>query len=466
MSRAGLSEEEVTQRLIRLRNLEYLYGNQKKRITRLEKQIRLLKEENRLLCLENTEYKKTITDLSLQVEELRTIVFGKKKNPVDVDDVTPPQEKVTRTKNSYKRPVPKDSEVTEVVHHPWKPCACGAELVNQKEITFYEEDIPLPATKIVRKHSAHKGYCTQCKKYTASTPLPTRRVTLGQNVRKYTCYLSTVCRLSFSQIQELLQDTYSIHISEGEIVAILRKESTHLLPLYEELKTKIRGEPVIHLDETGWKVLTRSEKSFAWVMSSTTSNESIFLVGESRGKGNVEKLTGENYKGTVVTDDYNAYHSLTHHQLCFAHLIRKWRDLAVSSELSDEQKLHCREEYEKLMIFYRDLEMGRDASRYNDYAAMLHEIAQLRPLDPKKLIRYKMTLKKNIPNYLTCLSDSRIPLTNNQAERSLRHLVLKRKISFGSLTKKTADTLAVLLSVIMSLKQRHQTNFFGEYLRV
>ncbi|MBI5401108.1 MAG: transposase [Candidatus Yonathbacteria bacterium] len=29
--------------------------------------------------------------------------------------------------------------------------------------------------------------------------------------------------------------------------------------------------------------------------------------------------------------------------------------------------------------------------------------------------------------YLTCLSDSRIPLTNNQAERSLRHLVLKRK---------------------------------------
>jgi len=296
--------------------------------------------------------------------------------------------------------------------------------------------------------------------------LPTVKTTLGKNVRKYTCYLSTVCRLSFSQIQELLQDTYSIHISEGEIVTILRKESVHLLPHYEELKAKIRGEPVIHLDETGWKVLTRSEKSFAWVMSSTTSNESIFLVGESRGGGNVAKLIGENYTGTVVTDDYSAYHSLTKHQLCFAHLLRKWRDLATSLELSDKQRLHCKEEYERLMVFYRDLESTRDISRYNDYLTSLHEIAHIHPLDPKKLIRYKMTLKKNIPAYVTCLSDSRIPLTNNQAERALRHLVLKRKISFGSLTKKTADTLAVLLSVLMSLKQRHQRNFFGEYLRV
>lgn len=77
-----------------------------------------------------------------------------------------------------------------------------------------------------------------------------------------------------------------------------------------------------------------------------------------------------------------------------------------------------------------------------------------------------MALRGNIQKYLTCLEDPRIPLTNNQAERSLRHLVLKRKISFGSLTKKTADNLAVLSSVILSLRQRYQSNFFREYLRV
>ena len=120
----------------------------------------------------------------------------------------------------------------------------------------------------------------------------------------------------------------------------------------------------------------------------------------------------------------------------------------------------------KLCLLYDDLKNNRDIEKREEFTEKLNELSTIKPFDPKKLIRYKTTLKKNISKYLTCLSDSRIPLTNNQAERSLRHLVLKRKISFGSLTKRTADNLAVLMSTLMSLKQRHQANFFGEYLRV
>jgi hypothetical protein len=117
-------------------------------------------------------------------------------------------------------------------------------------------------------------------------------------------------------------------------------------------------------------------------------------------------------------------------------------------------------------VLYDDLKNDRRIERYDEFVEKFTELSIIAPLDPKKLATYKTTLRKNIPQYLTCLSDTRIPLTNNQAERSLRHLVLKRKISFGSLTKRTADNLAVLLSVLMSLKQRHQVGFFGEYLRV
>jgi transposase len=465
MSRA-LTQEEITRRLIRLNNLEYLYKRQGVTLLRLKNENRELRRELVRLTSFSNEQQKTITDLSLLVEELRTIVFGKKKKPQDSDEVTLPQARITRTNDSYKRPIPKDSEVTETVYHPENACECGEVLVNQRTVTFYEEDIPVPTTKVVRKHIAHKGYCTTCRKYVASTPLPTSKVTLGLNVRKYTCYLSTVCRLSFSQIQELLQDTYSIHISQGEIVTILRKEAVHLLPVYEELKAKIRSEPIIHLDETSWKVLTRSEKSFAWVMSGSVSKENVFLVGESRGGGNVVKLTGENYSGTVVTDDYAVYDKITNHQLCFAHPLRKWRDLATSCELNDEQRLHCKEEYQRLATAYRAIVDTQNIDSYTNHSLALTDVATVRPLDPKKLIRYKTTLMQKIPQYLTCLTDPRIPLTNNQAERSLRHIVLKRKTSFGSLTKKTADTLAVLLSVLMSLKQRHQKGFFGEYLGV
>lgn len=125
-----------------------------------------------------------------------------------------------------------------------------------------------------------------------------------------------MCRLSFTQVQNLPQDTYQFSVSQGEIAKILEREATKLRPQFEQLKAKIRGEPDVHLDETGWKLLQSGEPSYAWVMSGVESQESIFLVGESRGKGNAEKLLGENYDGFVVTDDYGVYRKLSRHQLC------------------------------------------------------------------------------------------------------------------------------------------------------
>lgn len=167
-----------------------------------------------------------------------------------------------------------------------------------------------------------------------------------------------------------------------------------------------------------------------------------------------------------MTDDYGAYRKLGNHQLCWAHLIRKFRDLAKSGELEEKTRLHCQSEYQKLCLIYDNLKNNRQIEKSHYFTNELKELSKINKRDPEKLIRYKTTLLKNIPQYLTCLADSKIPLTNNQAERSLRHLVLKRKISFGSLTQRTADNLAVLLSVLMSWKQRYQSNFFQEYLKV
>jgi hypothetical protein len=468
MSKIGLSKKEIKNRLIRLRNLERLHTEQKYRNEGLVLKNRELTA--RIFHLESVvaEQQKTIEDFKLQIEELRTMVFGKKKKIKDIndDDLIPPKEKAERTSDSYKRPLPKESEVTEIKHHPLNQCACGTKTTKKKIAVFFEEDIPIPAKKIVKKHVVEKSYCPNCKKWDTGIPLPPSKVILGPNVQKYVCYLNILCRLSFSQIQEILKDTYMIHVSQGEIVKILEREAVHLRPFYEQLKVKIRGEPGIHLDETSWKLLIDGSNAYSWVMSGAESQENVFLVGESRGGGNVEKLIGENFQGFVLTDDYGAYRKLKKHPLCWAHLIRKWRDLAKSGELQENIRLHCKEEYMKLCLVYEDLKNNRNIERYKEFTEKLTGISVVKTLDPKKLIRYKTTLRKNIPKYLTCLSDSRIPLTNNQAERSLRHLVLKRKISFGSLTKRTAENLAVLMSTLMSLKQRHQASFFGEYLGV
>lgn len=467
MGKIKLSEKEVKKRLIRLRNLERLHKEQKLRNDNLAIENRVLKKRIIALEKENKELRVIISDMKLQIEELRVMVFGKKKKikDIDDDDLIPPKEKIERTDDSYKRPIPKDEEVTEIKYHPFNHCKCGTKTTKKKTVIFYEEDIPIPAKKIVRKHIVLKSYCPKCKKWNTLIPLPNAKVILGSNIQKYICYLNILCRLSFSQIQEILRDIYQMNVSQGEIAKILEREAIHLKPFYEQLKAKIRGEPGIHLDETGWKLLIDGSNSYSWVMSGTESKENVYLVGESRGKGNVEKLL-KDFNGFVITDDYGAYRKLKKHQLCWAHLIRKWRDLAKSSELKEKQHFHCKNEYQKLCLIYDDLKNNRKIENYIIFFKRLNEISNIKKLDPKKLIRYKTTLRKNISKYLICLSDPRIPLTNNQAERSLRHLVLKRKISFGSLTKRTADNLAILLSSLMSLKQRYQLNFFSEYLRV
>ncbi|PIQ68852.1 MAG: hypothetical protein COV91_01995 [Candidatus Taylorbacteria bacterium CG11_big_fil_rev_8_21_14_0_20_46_11] len=93
-------------------------------------------------------------------------------------------------------------------------------------------------------------------------------------------------------------------------------------------------------------------------------------------------------------------------------------------------------------------------SKYDSLHSQLKSFAVSDPLDPAKLTRIKEQVSARTANYLTCLLHIGVAADNNAAERSLRHLVLKRKISFGSFREKTAETLAILCSVLMSYRQK------------
>src|SRR3989344_1576294 len=230
MAARGLSPEEVKKRLIRLRNLEYLHEAQRFKIWHLRDENRELKKEMTALQLVVSEHQKTIDDLQLHVESLRTMVFGRKKKKAvaDEDDTAPPKETIQRTSASYKRPIPKDEEVTETTSHTLHTCSCGTTVIKKRTSIFYEEDIPIPSKKIVKKHAVEQAYCPTCVRWFSAYPLPHHKVILGRNVQKYICYLSVMCRLSFTQVQHVLSDTYAFKISQGEIAKILERESLHL----------------------------------------------------------------------------------------------------------------------------------------------------------------------------------------------------------------------------------------------
>lgn len=456
----ALSPQEITVRMTELRNLRKLHGAQKVRIGVLKEENKRLKERVAFLESAYTDQQKINVDLRLQMEELRTIVFGKKRNEQRHDDDTPLPPKIPRTNDSYHRPLPKETEITEKKHHPIDACThCQGAFSERDSSVYYEEDIPLPQQKVVTKHTIDRGYCTVCRKWSTSVPLPYARVILGETVKRYVVYLSVVCRLSYTQIQDILKQTYDFDLSQGEIAKILAREGQILKPLYEQLKASIRAEPSVHLDETSWNlVIGDGYNRYAWTMAGGESTDAVFLLGKTRGKGNATDLLGDT-KAVVASDDYGAYRNLTQpHQLCCAHILRKLRDLAQSSTLTECVHDHCISLYDTFREIYAAIETARTSANpsalYDRFLERLHKFAYVHPSDFKKLSNIKGQIAARAENYLTCLQYPGVASDNNLAERSLRHLVLKRKVSFGSYSEKTADTLAVLLSVLMSYKRR------------
>lgn len=457
----SLSHNEIKTRMVELSNLRTLHEKARNRVVTLEKENKELKIRVSVLEDENKNLKRELSDIKYQLTELQTIIFKKKKkliSPFDDDEnKEPPAQRVS---DSYKRPIPKDSEVTKTVFHPLKR-AHG----KTRTKIFFVEDIPLDLKKIVIKYEVEQEYVDG--KWIGKITVPTSPVVLGDNVKMLISTLITIQRLSYSQVQNILDVLFHIHISDGEIVNVLEKESRHLKITYESMKESIQGEEYQHMDETSWKI--NGESGFAWSMTGKSGN-TVYELGQSRGKGVAEMLLGES-NGILVTDDYGAYRTLAEkHQLCFAHLLRKFRDIASNEDFTYKEKIVCSKHYSDLKLIYYDLkctlQKDNPLSHQASFTKRFTKLASPSVSDPKPLARIKATLQKNICKYLTCLSCPSVPLTNNEAERSLRHLVLKRKISFGSTSRKGAEILSILLSVLLSMWRKDPNSYFSNYAKL
>ena len=461
---SSLSTEEVKQRLIRLNNLEQMYPRAKKRIVLLEEQIKQFKQRIKELEDKNNDQNTKIEALSFQFEQIKNKLFGKK--PL-LSHLVSKKEKTARDVFSYRRPTP--TVITETKSHPVSECRqCHGELKKKSMRVFFEEDMPLPIQKTIIRHEVEVGYCSACKRQSSGMPIPSKKAVLGGNVRKYICILSIANRLSHSQIRDHLQNVFDLRVSTGEIGNLLQTEADSLRPNYQSLKESVLNQTGTHYDETGWKVQKKTidNGAYAWVATGTENNDTVFSLGRNRGQGNINDI------GTAtlgITDDYGAYtNAFDEHQLCWAHPQRKLRDLAESREFDGRKKKQIMKTYQQFSQLYRAIQkrVENEISPYLKKKSQraFDQIAESHTRDPAPLVKLKEALRRNREKYFTFLDHPGIPLDNNKAERALRHLVIKRKISFGSKTSRGAETTSILASVILSLKWNDPENWFKTYL--
>jgi transposase len=474
-----LSDAEIKQRLVRLTNLERLHTQDQQTKSALRDEVKQLKTalaELKALFLETTERQQA------RIEELETMVFGRKPKgdkPIPSGTAKP---KTPRTTSSYRRPLPPAHAITGEERHPITDChRCGHELTDKDEATRYEEDIVLAALspdvphKTVTKHTVERGWCSQCGQWSSAKDLRGQVVTLGPVVRSLIVYLVIQADQTYAQARDLLWQLYRFPVTEGEITTILNARRLAYLPTYETLKESVRAGPA-HLDETRYPIQSEQGAGYAHVMVSGKpagtpgSTDVAFKLADSRGKGNSKALVGKNYQDIGITDRYGSYKDLFEdgkHQICWAHLQRTARDLTRLECLSRRKLKHVTRFYHQLAAVYAAIRTHKDesfdaAKRQTQADALLEQTRQLctpHTRDPKKLADLKAGILEYQDRLFLCLTVDGIPADNNKAERALRKLVIKRKKSLSVKTPKGARTLEVLLSVCQSLYNRDQNNF-------
>lgn len=447
-----------------------LEPQRKQRIERLEK-------ENAELRATVANQQKIIEKLLLRVEQLEAMVFGRKKKLGDPDDFPPSSpgsgtsEKQPRPAASFRRATPQPEEINNRTHHPLDSCPdCGHVLRRRNTVTRFVEDIPLPQ-KIVMAQTIERGFCPCCKKTRSAIPVSPQHCTLGPNVRLYILFAVTVLGLTFEKIKANLEGLHRLTLSDGELALIIREGHKKLLPAMDTIEAKIAAAPAAHYDETSYPVQHGRQGNYAWVKTSATGPETIFRLGRTRGKGNAKELLGLPSDQVGVSDDYGAYaHLFRNHALCWAHPLRKFRDLAGSNALSALHHQQCQSFYERFHILERavaltiaaPLSVQERTAAAAKFGTEIDAIMSPNPLDLSTLATLKNTFLKNSEKYLTCIRIPDVPMTNNKAERSVRHLVIKRLISFGSRSQRGAQAMETILSVLLTLRWSKPSDYFAE----
>ena len=463
---------------------------QKQVITRLANENIKLREQVKeipLLKKEILELKADLEKAFLLIEELQRMIFGKGKKKDDNenndnDDLSDKidRKKAERDSSSYRREKPKETEITNKEHHNKETCPdCQSELIKLKHLEFFTEDILPPEEwykflKKVTQKLITTGYCNHCKKRVSPIEIPKQKTTLGENIQQLIVFQFTVQQLSYSQIIDFSESVLHLKLSSGEIANILENQSIKLEPNYLAIQENIRSSEAVHMDETGWLTLKGKQGNFAWVMTPSNTDDILYSLGQSRGKGNIERMLGENYSGIGITDDYNSYKNAfaeNKHALCWAHPFRKIRDLKNSETLEENKKKHCQKVFEEFSILYEKIREvnGRPfvkeerKKEVEKLSLLFDQFVCPHSNDPQKLKQIKLRLIEQKNCYFVCLLCPNVSPDNNKAERALRHLVIKRKKSFGSKTQKGADTLSIIYSVVMSLWKKSKYDFFASY---
>ncbi len=273
---------------------------------------------------------------------------------------------------------------------------------------------------------------------------------LGVNLVSLIAALREEARLPWRTIQWYLGTVHGLHLSLGALVDAAGKVAGRAQSELAGIVERIRGSPVVHADETGWR--EDGHNGYVWTFSTPTQR---YFLRRGRGKGVVDEVLGEEFAGVLVSDFYAAYHHYDGpKQRCWAHLLRDIHDLRVLYPKDDRLSRWAgavHQLYRQAVAFAHPPEKQPDKQRRTAQLALERRLLALcRPfLDDSLAVQARLCrrVERHIKELFVFVAHPEVPPDNNAAERSLRPLVVSRKISGGTRSERGTDTKMTLASL-------------------
>jgi len=431
--------------------------------------------------------------LQLELEQLQEILAQRERKIFGPSSEKRPR---TRTSDSERKPqtghgptpqplLPVVEELLELPSAERVCPTCDGSLEPMGDQTEDSDEITMVRRSFVLVKRQRQKYRCRCNAAVVTAPAPPKLIPGGRYAPEVAVEVAISKYLDHSPLERQSRSMAreGLNVSSQTLWDQIEALARVLKPSYEALHDKVLAAPVVHADETHWRLMTRKGNSKWWVWS-VANRQVVFyrLCGTRSEKSARSILSG--YQGVVMCDGYSAYKALAKSEAergdssaaragpgftlahCWAHVRRKFVDAEhnypkhcgealkmINALFKVERKVPAVQipEPQELLDLRLELRTKHSGPILKELSAWAMETrpAALPRSGLGKAITYLLGQWQGLKQFL---ENPLIPLDNNLAERELRGVVIGRKNHYGSRSKRGTEVAAILYSLTESAK--------------
>ena len=433
----------------------------------------------------------TISELRAEIEALKERLAASSRNsskPPSGDGLSKPAPRSLRGKSGRKpggqggHPGHTLAQVDDpdevIMHEPGACTGCGRDTAGGVQVgTERRQVFDLPPTQVhVTEHQLITRQCRCGQRNTGTAPdRVAAPVQYGPRIAAAIVYLYVGQFLSKARTAKAISDLLGVPVSEGTVANVTERASTDLVRrggFTDLVRARLHSAELVHFDETGLRVAGKLH----WLHSAGTSLLTLLFVHRRRG---VEAINAAGvlpgYHGIAVHDAWAPYdtYSTARHVLCAAHLLRELQAVADHHHRGAARSpvqgwCWANQVADNLHALKTHTDTAWAAGNRPDPAILTTRtraitnaatIAAADHTHPGPLAAKHRALARRINNrlsdYLAFTTDPNIPFDNNLAERDIRMVKIRQKVSGCLRTLTGAQQFAAIRSYTATASKHH-----------